>query len=140
MSEQSSPLHSVGYAVQRILEQRLAIEKALLDAWPSPPAQSNAPRQDKSRIAAQIFARELGKNATVENAIELLTQDPVGAASFLDASTELLRAENPRAKVSFDIQTQQEKMELGHLCAFVDFQLSNMLRKHRELFDRPMTG
>jgi hypothetical protein len=37
-------------------------------AWP-PPAQPNPPSPTTSSIAAQTFARELGMNATVENAI-----------------------------------------------------------------------
>ena len=75
-----------------------------------------------------MFARELGLDATHQHAIEMLEQDLGGAASFLDAANELLKADSPYTKVSFDMQNSQGKMELGHLCAIVDSRLSNMLR------------
>ena len=103
-------------------------EQILRDAWPPPPTQSNVPHQAKSKIAAQMFARALGLDATHQHAIEMLEQDLGGAASFLDAANELLKADSPYTKVSFDMQNSQGKMELGHLCAFVDSRLSNMLR------------
>jgi hypothetical protein len=130
----NSEVHQVLYSVQKMLDDLNKLGSSLRDAWPPPPAQSNAPREAKSKIAAQMFARDLGNAATVENAIALLQKErSLDAASFLDAATELLKAENPRAKVSFDMHTLQKTMELGHLCAFVDFRLSNMLRENQKL-------
>jgi len=128
MSPRNSEVNEVLYSVQKMLDQLSIVRQAMLAAWPPPPAQSNAPLPTTDEISAQNFARDFGTDATVEHAIALLKDNTPGAASFLNAASELLMAENARTKVAFDIQTQQETMEMGQLSAFVDFRLSNTLR------------
>jgi hypothetical protein len=105
-------------------------------AWPPSPAPPIGPLPAMSRSAAHIFAQELGRDATRENAIELLKQDLVGAASFLVVATELLRNERHQTTIEFGMQTLQEKMELGHLCAFVNSRLLNLLHTNPESYNR----
>ena len=136
----NTAFHPVHCAILKLRIQLRDFEQKVNAAWPPPPVPITGPLPAMSRSAAHIFAQDLGRDATLDNAIELLKEDPVGAASFLYVAVELLRGESHQATTSFGMQALQEKMELGHLCAFVNSRLLTWLHTNPEIYNRAIDG
>ena len=126
------------YQVSELRQQLNRLSALLAETWPSQPSQSAGSRQAIYRDDARIFAQFFGSDATRAHVADMLAQDPADAAVFLRVASDLLEDAQLKKSTSFAIESRQEKMEFGPVCAFVLFRLRNLSDTNPALYRQPI--